>query len=93
MLSDRLKIFRTALSLSQKELSDRLKITQAGYGKYELGKRSLPNEVIDMFINEFNLNPIWLFTGSGNMFLEDLPEKGIHCPNCGSKLKVIIDRE
>ena len=73
MLSERLKIFRTALGLNQKEIAEKLNITQAGYGKYELGNRDIPNIVFDLLIKNFKLNPIWIFTGTGTMFLDSIP--------------------
>jgi transcriptional regulator with XRE-family HTH domain len=42
---DRIRAARTELMMSQRELADRLGITQTAVSKYELGQRSIPPDV------------------------------------------------
>ena len=71
-LHDRLKIFRQHLGLKQSQMADRLGIRQSSYATIELGVNNLKTEHIINIINNDKVNPAWLLTGEGEMFLGEV---------------------
>jgi len=65
-IAERLKIFRTHLGLSQKNLSPKLGISQQSYAKYELGITEPSCDTFGLLAN-MGLNIHWLITGIGDM--------------------------
>jgi len=93
MIGLRLKNIRESINLTQKEFGDKINIAMSAVSRYELND-TLPNkDVLNKIVEFFNINLHWLLTGTGSMFLEPLPDTGLHCPNCGSKLKVTIGKD
>ena len=72
----RLKFFRKSLSLkcSQLEMSNKLGITQSMYSLYEAGKFEIPKNIRILLEKQFGLNLVWLDTGRGSMFQDDIME-------------------
>ena len=70
----RLKEFRKALpgKFTQKRMCEELGMTQGLYSMYESGLRTISNPIKKALEQRFNLNIVWLETGSGPMFLEDM---------------------
>lgn len=70
----RLKQFRKALpgKFTQKRMCEELGMTQGLYSMYESGLRSIANPIKKALEQRFNLNIVWLETGAGPMFLEDM---------------------
>lgn len=79
-IAERLCEFRKYLKLNQVEMGKKLGITQSSYAMIENGNNELKSKHIQNMINNDNLNPLWLLTGSGNM---------IHNP--GSPTVIISD--
>ena len=70
----RLKEFRKALpgKFTQKKMCEELGMTQGLYSMYESGLRSISNPIKKALEQRFNLNIVWLDTGVGPMFTEDM---------------------
>lgn len=70
----RLKEFRKALpgKFTQKRMCEELGMTQGLYSMYESGLRTISNPIKKALEQRFNLNIVWLETGTGPMFLEDM---------------------
>lgn len=66
----RFKKIRQALNLSQKELGDRLGLSNSGISSIESGLRNVTNKHLKLLHSEFNVNEDWLQTGKGKMFIE-----------------------
>ena len=67
-MSERLKILRKELGMTQQEFADKLGIARGNIGAYEVGKNALSDAVISLICREFNVNKNWLRTGTGEMF-------------------------
>jgi len=94
---DNLKIIRVKLQLSQAEFGDGLKMTQTEIARYENGKIEPKIGFIYKLMEIYNINPTYLFTGAGDMFLD----KSL-VPKCSlsasvdegedTKVDIILDR-
>ncbi|GEM_PF-930788 len=67
---ERLKKLRQALGLSQKELAERLGLHIMTISRYERGKINPSFKFIELLKEKFKVNPQWLLSGEGQMFLE-----------------------
>lgn len=68
MFGDRLKSIREYLQLNQKDFAIKLNISQQVLSNYEKGQRDVPNNIL-LMLPQFDVNPIWLLTGEGEMLL------------------------
>lgn len=68
-MNKRLKKLRKILGLNQSAFGDVLGISQQSVGKIETGVNNLTDRNIDIICEKFNVNPEWLRTGEGEMFL------------------------
>jgi transcriptional regulator with XRE-family HTH domain len=66
-LAGRLKEMRLTEKLSQKAMADELRVALSTYQYYERGEREIPSDFIVRLVKRFNVNPMWLFDGSGEM--------------------------
>ena len=70
-LSERIKELRKVLGLSREEFANRLGLKSRGkIENIELGRTSPDEPFLDLICATFNLNPDWLRTGRGEMFIE-----------------------
>ncbi|MSU87149.1 XRE family transcriptional regulator [Streptococcus dysgalactiae subsp. dysgalactiae] len=60
MLPERLKKLRLEKNLTQKQVAQRLNITQQAYGQWETGKLNPKKETIQMFADFFNVSTDYL---------------------------------
>ena len=67
----RLKNFRTHLNMQQGEFCQHLGIKQGSYSDIERGRNSISYQVLKKCMEKFDLNPNWLLTGMGEMFLSN----------------------
>ena len=67
-ISERVKIVRKILNISQRDFARRIYISQALLGAIELGGRNVRERTIQLISTEFNVNKEWLLTGNGEMF-------------------------
>lgn len=67
----RLKEFRITKGISQKEMAELLECSQPNLSKIERGELGISSTLRELILKEFqDLNPNWLFTGSGEMTME-----------------------
>lgn len=68
-MDKRLKIMRLEKGLTQTELGNIIGLSKSAISKIELDKASLTDRNIQALTKELDVNPIWLKTGEGDMFL------------------------
>lgn len=73
MVGDRLKQFMNALSLTQQSVSDSIGISRPYVSQLISGKYEVTKTIALALKAEFNVNPTWLLTGEGEMFLTSPP--------------------
>ena len=66
---DRLKKLRKELNLTQAAFAEKIGLKQSAVGDIESGKNKLRAQNFNAICREFNVNPSWLKTGEGDMFL------------------------
>ncbi len=71
--NQRLKILREILNLSQGEFSIAIGRKQGSVSDIERGRNSVDG-ILELLKLKFNVNPVWLKTGEGEMFLDAGPE-------------------
>lgn len=70
-VGQRFRQARTHFDISQKKFSDRVSANQSTIANIERGK-IYPNMIfIYRLIVEYKVNPVWLFTGDGDMFIQE----------------------
>ena len=74
VLNNRLKEIRRTLHMTQKELGDVLGITNGAVSDIEKGKAALTERNISLICEKLNIDKDWLKSGTGDMFLPELPE-------------------
>ena len=67
-MSERIKLIRKELKLTQEQLAQRLGIGKAALSMIETGKCGLSTRNKNILVQDLNINPDWLETGKGNMF-------------------------
>jgi transcriptional regulator with XRE-family HTH domain len=72
----RLKTLRKTLKLSQDQFSEIVGLSQAAYSQTEQGRRKVTLYAIETLIERFNVNPMWLITGKGAMYLGENVKDG-----------------
>lgn len=72
-MNERLKEFRKIIfPKSAADFAASLGIEYRTYAAYERGERKISAELIKQLVLEHNLNVVWLFTGTGNMFMPEV---------------------
>lgn len=70
-LNERIKEFRKVLGLSREEFANKLGLKSRGkIENIELGRTSPDEPFLDLICKTYNINPEWLRTGQGEMFIE-----------------------
>jgi phage repressor protein C with HTH and peptisase S24 domain len=64
----RVRLMRKQLNLTQEQLAQRLGIGKAALSMIETNKAGLSQRNRNILVQDFNLNPDWLETGTGKMF-------------------------
>lgn len=70
-MNERIKILRKALGLTLEKFGINLGVTKAAISKIEKGERNITDQMFLAICREYNVNPDWLRTGTGEMFSED----------------------
>ena len=65
---ERLKLIRKNHGLSQKELGEKLNLSQGQIGSYENGHRNIPDRTIKDICKLFKISEVWFKTGDGEMY-------------------------
>ena len=68
-MNERIKQLRLKLALSQDEFGQAIGLSKSGISNIESGTRSVNGKHIRMLTMAYNVNPDWLCTGEGEMFL------------------------
>lgn len=68
----RLAHVREKSGLKQIPFAETLQVSQGGYNTYERGQREIPVRVLRTLYTKFNVNPVWMMTGEGGMFNQDV---------------------
>ena len=69
--NERIKFIRKHLGLNQKEFGDILGVSQRAISNWESGRNEPSIEVLNSISTKWAINPTWLLTGRGEMFLKD----------------------
>ena len=72
--NERIKLIRKHLGLNQKEFGDILGVSQRAVSNWESGRNEPSIEVLNSISTKWAVNPTWLLTGKGEMFLKDTPQ-------------------
>lgn len=73
-MKDRIRELRKALDLTQQEFADTIGVKRNTIANYEIGRNDPVDSVKSLICLKFNVNPEWLDTGKGDMFVEVDPE-------------------
>ena len=69
-LTDRLKTLRKTLDLTLKNFGESIGLKTGSYNDIEKGRCALTERNKTLICQTFNVNPVWLETGQGDMFLK-----------------------
>lgn len=70
-MNERIKELRKVLGLSREEFANKLGLKSRGkIENIELGRTSPDESFLDLICKTYNINPKWLRTGRGEMFIE-----------------------
>lgn len=69
-IHNRIARIRFELGLNQKEFAEKLNVTQSTISKYEKNERTPDYSFLENLVNEFNVNPMYLFDKSEDIFLK-----------------------
>lgn len=64
----RLRQARKQMKLKQREVAERLNVSEAAYSAWERGRDPIPDVRAYQFCKEYNISERWLRTGVGEMF-------------------------
>lgn len=71
LTAERLKQIRESKGLSVKDMALNLNMSDRTLGSYEREERQPSAELIESLITQMQCNPKWLFTGEGEMYVEE----------------------
>jgi transcriptional regulator with XRE-family HTH domain len=66
--SQRIKLLREALGISQREFSKLLSLSAGYISGVEIDSRPVNDRLIKQIVSEFGVNEEWLLSGKGQMF-------------------------
>lgn len=67
--NDRLRTLRKELGLTLEKFGEKIGVKKASISAIELGRRDLTDHMFKSICREYNVNPDWLRTGEGDMFV------------------------
>lgn len=67
-MNERLKMIRKQLGLNQKDMGEKINLSQTHISSLENGTREITDRIIHDLIRELNVSEHWLRTGEGEMF-------------------------
>lgn len=70
-MNERLAQIRAALGISQEEMGRRIGVSRFCISNYEAGTRGINERAARQICQEFGVDPGWLATGEGQMFVEE----------------------
>ncbi len=66
-MNERLKEIRISQGLTQKQMSEKIGVTEATVSRMESGKSAITEQTVKSLCREFNINKDWLLNGEGEM--------------------------
>ncbi|QOI33599.1 helix-turn-helix domain-containing protein [Leptospira interrogans serovar Icterohaemorrhagiae] len=69
IISKRFSEFFKVVGLTQEEFAKRIRVARSNISSWQSGVHGISGAAITAMEHEFNLNPVWLFTGEGEMFI------------------------
>ncbi len=69
-MSERIVELRKALGLTMEKFGERLGVKKSAVNKWEKGENNITDQMVKLICREFNVDPYWLETGEGEMFIE-----------------------
>lgn len=72
-VSERIRVLRKELNLSQEAFGERIGVSKGVIVNLELERAPAKELMLKMICRTFNVNPLWLEKGEGEMFL-DVPD-------------------
>ncbi|WP_369354395.1 helix-turn-helix domain-containing protein [Lysinibacillus capsici] len=69
-MNERMRYLRKTLGFNQKEMGDKIKLSQTHISSLENGARDATDRIISDICREFNVNEQWLRTGEGEIFIQ-----------------------
>lgn len=66
---ERIKLLRAELGLSQPKFGEKLGVSKSVIVNLELNRVELKDMMINLICKTFDVNPLWLENGEGEMFL------------------------
>lgn len=76
-IGDRIKNLRKELNITQSEFGKKIGVARNTVTSYEGNHRNLTNRTINDICREFNVEPLWLTTGEGEMFIQTCEDDAI----------------
>lgn len=70
-MKNRIKQLRKTLDMTQQKFADAIGIKRNTVSQYEMGRNEPIDSVLNLICREYNVNPKWLRTGEGEMFLPE----------------------
>lgn len=74
-MSERLKILRKELGMTQQEFAEQLGVKRNTVGQWECGINALTKQVIISICRNFDVNECWLRTGTGEIFVHQTDDE------------------
>jgi HTH-type transcriptional regulator / antitoxin PezA len=71
-ITQRIKILRKSLNLTQKDFAKKISISTSFQTHIELGQKKVLDRHIMLIVSAFGVNETWLRTGEGEMFEKDV---------------------
>ena len=68
--NDRIKILRKELNMSQPKFGEKLGVGRDVISNLELNRVELKDMMLNLICKTFNVNPLWLEKGEGEMFID-----------------------
>ena len=68
-MNERIKLIRKYYKLSQTAFGEQIGVTLGVIRNLETGKTTLTSPLFELFCSIYNVNPEWLKTGNGEMFV------------------------
>lgn len=69
-MNERIKQLRKTLGLTQQKFAERIGVKRNTVAQYEIGRNEPIDSVVNLICKEYNVNPDWLRTGTGEMFID-----------------------
>jgi transcriptional regulator with XRE-family HTH domain len=76
-MNERLKLVRQKLNFTQREMANKIGISVRALQNYEANLRKISGNVIKNVCEYLGVNPKWLLTGEGEMFVKKQEETGM----------------